>query len=168
MAFNNISQNNLKRILHYDSDTGIFTRLYNSSGARKGSIAGSKTKQGYIHIRVKTDRVLAHRLAWLYVHGEMPKLFIDHINHDKTDNRISNLRLVTRIENSKNLGKSIRNTSGFVGVSYNKSNNQWRADIRIDGKLKYLGGYKLKTGAIKARKEAENYYGFHKNHGKEL
>jgi hypothetical protein len=109
-------------------------------------------------------------MIWIYHNGKHddPKLEIDHIGQDSLDNRIKNLRLVTRRENALNQKQSKKNTSGQTGVSWNKRAKMWVAYIKIDGKLIHLGYYIEKEDAIKARKEAEIKYGFHENHGKKL
>ncbi len=120
------------------------------------------------------DRNLrAHRVIWAMVHGAWPADQIDHINHDRSDNRIENLRCVTRSENMKNFSKSKANTSGVTGVywnkgneNWNKGNENWNVSITINGKSKHIGCFTDKADAIVARKAAEIEHGFHKNHGK--
>lgn len=145
----------------YDKCTGIFTR-YDT-----GKIAGSVCKyQGYVTISILGKRYKAHRLAWYYEYGEMPKhKQIDHINHNRSDNRISNLRLVTHKENSLNQKKPKNNTSGQIGVYWNKKECQWMSRIMIDGKRKYLGLFDEFEEAVYAYEEAKKSLGFHKNHG---
>lgn len=94
---------------------------------------------------------------------------VDHINHDRTDNRIENLRLVNANENCKNQKASTRNKSGVVGVSWKSQKNKWHAQIMVDGKQIHLGFYddiNDAKDAKDARKVAERKYGFHENHGK--
>ena len=99
---NEIDFKRLQEILDYDQETGIFTWKINQCGARKkGQIAGTKNKNGYIVIRHK-KLYYAHRLAWLYVHGIFPDSVIDHINRNKSDNRINNLRSVSHADNMYN------------------------------------------------------------------
>ena len=86
-----VTQDRLKQLVLYDKDTGIFTRIVTvSSRAKKGDIVTSKDGKGYIRFRVDGERLFAHRLAWLYVFGFMPK-FIDHKNQNRSDNKIYNL-----------------------------------------------------------------------------
>lgn len=99
----NLTQARLKEILHYDPDTGIFTRrLDRGPNAPKDSVAGTPDKNGYIVIKVDFTQYKAHRLAWLYIYGVWPNNQIDHINHIVDDNRIVNLRDVTNSENQAN------------------------------------------------------------------
>jgi len=108
---------------------------------------------------------LAHRLAWFYVYGEFPTM-IDHIDGNRTNNKISNLRQVSSKENQCNLTIAANNTSGITGVSFSKERSKWEAKIQIDGKTIHLGRYLDKEDAILARKQGEVKYEFHKNHGK--
>ena len=161
-----LTQERLKKVLNYDPETGIFTwRKRLSPSVRVGAVAGRVSNKGYIQIGIDLKRITAHRLAWLYVHGQFPPNFIDHINHKKTDNRISNLRLVTNSINAKNLPRRKDNTSGFTGVYWLASSGKWMSLIDADGRRVYLGIFKKIEDAANARKEAEEKYGFHKNHG---
>ena len=146
--------------------SGLFTwKIASSARVEIGSIAGTKVK-GYIHIKINKKIYKAHRLAWLYVHGEYPNHHIDHKNHKKDDNRFKNLRDITHQENMKNTSKRKSNTSGVVGVSWNKQRNKWCASIRVDGKNTHLGYFANKKDAVRTRKDAEVQHGYHKNHGK--
>lgn len=157
----------LKQLIHYSKKTGLFTwKEDRGTVYKKGSIAGGRTKSGYIKITVKGKTHQAHRLAYFYVTGHYPKKkwIVDHINGKRSDNRWCNLRLVEHHENSKNKRISSRNKSGVVGV--HRVGKKWRAGIRIKGKHIHLGTYDNKKDAIKARELANKRYKFHKNHGK--
>lgn len=165
-----ITQKELKTLLNYDPETGLFHWLVKPSiavkiGDRAGSVLNKKPKPSYIAIKVKGKRYLAHKLAWLYCNGELPET-IDHINGSTIDNRISNLRSVSQAENAKNLKKYKNNTTGIPGVHWHKSQSRWQSSIGVNGKLIYLGSFTDIDCAIEARKEAEVKYGFHQNHGK--
>jgi len=160
-----LTQAELKELLHYSPDSGVFTRLVSAGGVKVGDVAGGVNGQGYICIRVKGKKHLAQRLAFLYMTGEFPKDQMDHINHIRDDNRWNNLREVTNQENCVNRSKRKDNTSGVAGVSWHKNTEKWQAEIVIDGKRKHLGYYDDKFDAIYARKAAENKYGYHPNHG---
>jgi len=162
-----LTQERLKELLHYDKDTGVFTRKIKlANGIQVGDIAGCVDGvNGYIVIIIDGKNYRAHRLAWLYVNGGFPKEQIDHISHDRTDNKIANLRSVTNQENQMNKSMLKNNTSGFTGVYWHKPTNKWQSQIMINGKYKHLGYFTNKNDAIKARKEANIEFGFHQNHG---
>ena len=166
-----LTHEELKRILSYNKKTGIFKwKIRPTNSVQKGDVAGTTSKwkrsAGYIAIGFKNKTYWAHRLAWFYVYGELPKSCIDHINHNKSDNRICNLRETTNKDNHRNVGLYKHNNSGVNGVSWIERLKKWTARINIDGKNLYLGLFSKKKDAIKARSEANEKYGFHKNHGK--
>lgn len=160
-----LTQQRLKEVLTYDRETGYFTSNYAMRGRSKGSICGGYDKDGYIQTRIDGHLYRAHRLVFLYVYGELPNGQIDHINHKRDDNRLSNLRLVSHQENRKNSVLNSNNKSGYLGVHYDKCRKKWKSEICIDGKNKYLGRFDCINDAISARERANKEYGFHKNHG---
>ena len=149
----NITQSILKGQLEYSESTGDFTWIQSRVGVKKGSKSGHKEKRGYIVITINRKPYFAHRLAWLYIHGYMPKE-IDHINRDKSDNRICNLRSVNRSENNFNRNLQCNNESGVQGVSFYKSLNKWKVCINYKYKQLHLGYFKTKEEAIISRKSA--------------
>jgi len=156
-----LTQERLKEFLSYDKNTGIFTWNVSTNNSTKiDSKAGYLRKAGYIGIKIDYKTYQAHRLAWLYVYEKFPKGDIDHINRIRNDNRISNLRDVSRSLNLRNSSISKRNTSGTTGVFWNKGANKWVSHITYGGKERHLGCFKNKDDAIKARKEAEVLYGY--------
>ena len=163
-----LTQKKLKELLEYNEKTGVFRwKVYKSSNSQKGDIAGTINKDGYVIIQIDGKRYKAHRLVFLYMIGTFPKEQVDHLNHTKDENRWCNLREVTSSENQRNRSISKNNTSGTIGVRWSKKDKRWIAYIRVNYKKNiYLGSFKNKKEAIKARKEAEIKYGFHKNHGK--
>lgn len=172
-----LTQEILKELLHYDPDTGVFTwkkrdrkwfksdRDFKSWNARYPQEKAGCVKDGYTAIRLAGKANSAHRLAWLFVYGVTPVSQIDHINHNKSDNRILNLREATPQSNQRNMPKSPRNKSGTTGVRLDTRSNRWTAQIRYDGEQVHLGSYIEMKDAIKARKAAERIHGYHKNHG---
>lgn len=136
-----LTQVELKKLLSYDASTGLFTWKLRRQGVRQGSLAGYKNNSGYVRISLHGRFYLAHRLAWLYVHGYVPKGEIDHINRIRDDNRIENLREASRTLNALNTGEYKNNSSGSKGVYFNKSANKWQAQIMVSGKRVYLGLY---------------------------
>ena len=164
-----LTQSYLKSILHYDPETGIFTRIVKvANNVNIGDVAGGIDSCGYVRIRVKRQFYSLHRLAFFYMTGAFPSEHIDHINGIRHDNRWANLRPVMKIENRWNLKKYNSNTSGTVGVSWHIRSFRWLAHISKHGKRKHLGRYTDFFEACCARKSAENLYGFHPNHGKTL
>lgn len=147
-----LTQDRLHLLLSYDGETGIFTRkVRTSSRANVGDIAGWLSSEGYRFIHVGGRIYAAHRLAWLYMHGVWPEN-IDHINTQKGDNRIANLRECARSQNGANQRRKANNRSGFKGVSALRS--RWRAQIRINGELLYLGLHDTPEAAHAAYLEA--------------
>lgn len=152
-----LTQQRLKELLSYDPETGLFINLtQRRPQAKIGSVAGCKHYSGYIHIKIDNKKYMAHRLAWLYVYGEMPKKELDHINEIKDDNRIVNLRLATHKENGQNVSSPrIDNNSGFRGVSWDKKAKKWCAQIGINGKYKNLGYFVTPEEAYEAYLKAK-------------
>lgn len=136
-----LTQERLIEILNYDPESGKFSwKVSNNGRIIVGSIAGSTRKDGYLHIKIDGKKYLNHRLAWLYIYGDFPSKFIDHINTSKNDNRISNLREATRSENGMNRLKYSSNKSGYKGVSLDNEKQKWKAQLRFKGK-NISGGY---------------------------
>ena len=159
-----ITQEKLLKLFDYNLDTGVFTYKTNTRNKNKGDIVGAIGSHGYLTVAIKRKHYLLHRLAFLYVTGSFPDT-VDHINHNKLDNRWINLRDVKSQDNAKNRSLSDMNTSGCIGVSWNKGSKRWRAKIQVDGKQVHLGYFSEFSEAVNARKNAEVLYGYHKNHG---
>jgi hypothetical protein len=136
-----LTQDILRSVLLYDIETGVFTwRAYMNREAREGQAAGKWTASGYRYIRLQRKEVMAHRLAWLYVHGEWPPGEIDHINGARGDNRMCNLRAVTRCENMQNQHVPRPGSrSGLLGASWNMG--RWVSSITRNGKRRQLGRF---------------------------
>lgn len=137
-----ITYKELIELLEYDINTGIFTwKQDKSSRATKGAIAGTLSN-GYISITINKHIYRAHRLVWLYCFQEWPSNYLDHINGDKIDNRLDNLREATTVENSYNIKAHKDSSTGIKGIYFNKANNNYRAQIRYNGKTISLGSFK--------------------------
>ena len=135
------AQEQLRKLLHYDPDTGVFTRLVRtSSRVNIGDIAGSKHVEGYWTISVEGRQQLAHRLAFLYMTGELPAL-VDHINGVRTDNRWANLREASFTANAENRVNRPWGNNPFMGVSWDKTKNKWLCCITVNNKTVNLGRF---------------------------
>lgn len=165
---------------NYERETGLLKFKERSSAEfsaprysdhlkRIGQVAGSIESQGYRHVQMDGHTYKAHRIIWLMVHGEWveyPAFEIDHINGDRSDNRLSNLRKVTKSGNQRNASQRVNNTSGVHGVNwkptYNGNGNggRWVARIWNGPRHVYLGSFKSLRDAAIARKAAERALGF--------
>ena len=161
-----MTQDVLKSILVYNEYTGIFVWLPSTDKRKAIGIAGKDDGGGYLRIPYKGKRYKLHRLVFLYMYGSFPLEDVDHINGNKADNSLSNLREVSRHTNSKNRKLPNTNTSGHIGVYLHKPTRKWQARIMVDGKSKSLGLFINKNEAIKKRIEAQELTNFHKNHGR--
>ncbi|MBV8474518.1 MAG: HNH endonuclease [Hyphomicrobiales bacterium] len=138
----------LRERLHYDPSNVVFTWILppKCGSVAAGDVAGSMSK-GYRTIMLDGRNYAAHRLAWLYVTGEWPSGDVDHVNLDKADNRLSNLRVATDSQNLANRRKNSNNTSGLKGVTWNKLCRKWLAQIVVNRKHKYLGVFDCPAAA---------------------
>ena len=151
------------RPLHHFQDE-VSSRLTNDRHA--GKTVGAETAGGYITVSINNIQYYAHRIAWKIHAGEEPVGQIDHISGGKKDNSFSNLRAVSNRENARNQKMSSNNTSGMMGVQFDKTKGKWKAVIKVDQKKIHLGIFNDKIDAIYARYYAEQDYGFHQNHGR--
>jgi len=158
-----ITSKECRNALCYEIESGIFTR---TSGRHSGSIAGGINADGYVQIYVHGKLYYAHRLAWLYVYGEWPSGQLDHVDGNRINNAIANLRIASQAENMKNTALRSDNKSGVTGVCRPKTSDKWLAQIEVEGKNIFLGRFSDFESAVNARKSAERQYGFHQNHGR--
>lgn len=131
-----------------------------------GNVAGCLDAKGYRVIKLLSGSHKAHRMIWAMAFHKYPDKFIDHINGEKDDNRLSNLREVDFIANAQNMGIAKNNHSGVSGVWYDSNRGHWRASIVHSGKRISLGVHQNFEDAVLARKSAEHNYGYHPNHGR--
>lgn len=159
-----ITQARLKECLRYEPETGRFFWIKKlGPRAMPGNEAGSLNQLGYIKIKVLHQEYSRSRLAWLYVYGKWPDPFIDHINRNRKDDRIINLRVATRGENNRNTQMRSDNTSGVKGVV--KIRDQFMARIHYRGESIYLGLHETIEGAGEAVKQASiKYHGEFSSH----
>lgn len=175
---NDLTAEYVRECLDYDPDTGLLKwkkrpvehfksdrnwKMWNTRFSDKNT-GSFVNKKGYMNIKLNGTTYRTHRIVWLIVHGEWPKDHIDHIDGDRINNKIENLRDVPNSENHKNMAMMYINTSGHSGVSFRGKN--WIARISVNGKEKHLGVFKTIDEAIKARKAAEKEHNFHPNHGR--
>ena len=175
----------LRELIDYDPETGalvwrvrdvsFFTdgkrsalgamNAWNARHAGKPALK-AKMSSGYFMGGIFGRKYLAHRVSWAIYSGEWPERQIDHINGNRLDNRIANLRSVTHQENGKNRAIGTNNTSGTIGVYWSIDKSKWLAAINKNGKQKHIGYFKSKDDAISARAKASAECGYHANHGR--
>lgn len=163
-------------VFNYDPDTGVISwavdRYTGGTGnhlrMRAGEQAGTEHPKGYRYISHAHRHYLTHRLAWFIVHGQWPSRWLDHIDGDKRNNRLANLREASRPENQRNRGANRNNTTGFKGVRLDKRAkfNRFQARITVDNKVLWLGAYPTAEAAHAAYCEAAaRYHGEFANTG---
>lgn len=154
MSKADLTAERLRELLHYDPETGVFTwKTKPGRRIRLGAQAGSAA-QGYLEIGVCGGRYRAHRLAWLYVYGVWPKHDIDHIDGNRANNAIANLRDVTRAVNIQNMRRpKPGNKSGYLGVA--PCSSRWSAQVHVAGKKRHLGVFDTPELAHAAYVEAK-------------
>ena len=161
----------LRQRLRYDPKTGRLYWLAHPALPQKWNAryaeteAGNVGARGYRDVRMGGRVLKAHRIIWAMLHDEWPRNEIDHIDGNRANNRLSNLRHVSCTENRHNIGRSRRNKSGVMGVFWEESRGKWKAYIRINNVQDNIGRYDTFEEAVAARKAAEVRYGFHHNHG---
>ena len=154
-----LTHQRLLEVLSFDPETGVFVWRKRYARRESGDMAGTiHNRTGRLQICIDQRSYFAHRLAWFYVHGEWPKQEIDHINGNKADNRIANLRDVSRAINQQNIRKPHKNKTGYLLGAYlekNRSSRPWRASIKLDGKSRYLGFFDTQEEAHAVYLEAK-------------
>lgn len=160
-----ITHERLLKLFTYDEKSGVFTRRVATGRRgchRAGELAGTIQNHGYQVISIDKKRYMAHRLAWFYVRAVWPSGDLDHINGDKLDNRIANLREATRKQNMQNVRQHKHNTSGYKGVAWHSQRNKWRAYIFDSYRQIHLGLFDSREAAYAARLKAEKQYHTHR------
>ena len=152
-----LSQMRVQELLSYDAQSGVLTwRVARVNHVQAGAVAGSRNPRGYVTVGIDGRIYRAHRVAWLYAYGSWPKDQIDHINGDKSDNRLVNLRDVTHRTNQENM-PAIRRSGKLLGTHFNKRHKKWLATINVDSKVLRLGNFGTEQEAhaayLKAKRE---------------
>lgn len=160
-----LTQERLKELLTYNPETGLFYWNLSVGGSASGSQAGTITLTGYVQIRIDNKSYKAHRLAWLYENGKLPKV-IDHANGIKTDNRISNLRKASYLKNNWNRSIQKNSTTGVKGVTFNKKDKKYHASVSKNYKRFFVGVF---DSLCEAEREVKAFrqklHGEFTNHG---
>jgi hypothetical protein len=155
-----LTANRLKSLLEYNPENGVFTRKIDASNTKSGSVAGYiDIDSGYVRIGIDGKRYWAHRLAWLYMHGVWPVHDIDHIDRDRSNNRISNLRDVRRSMNLQNqVEANQRSVSRIRGVSWDKARCRWKVELSVGNRNKYIGRFSSIDAAADAYRKAKEKF----------
>ncbi len=158
----------VRKFFRYDSERECLVWNADTPRLRRiGKPVSHVLLNGYPAVKVTHDYVTFHRAVWVLTNGRsIPQGYeIDHIDHDRTNYRPLNLRLVTRAENKRNAPLMKSNTSGYHGISRERDHNGWCVHIRVGGRKKRLGTFRNLDEAVTARKAAEAELGYHPNHG---
>ncbi|NHZ46740.1 HNH endonuclease [Escherichia phage TR1] len=149
----------------YYVDGKLHWKISTARRVKVGDECNSLSTSGYYKVSVNGFRTYVHRVVWEMFNGELQNGdYIDHINHNKLDNRIENLRVTTNQGNSRNCKLSVLSTNGYCGVA-KLNHGKFKAHIKVDGKHLHLGNFDTPEQAYKVRIEAERKYNFHENHG---
>lgn len=149
----------------FDYKNGELYWKSNRGKVKAGSIAGRLATGTYKQVKINYQSYLNHRLIFLMHHGYMPD-YVDHINGNKTDNRIENLREATKNQNQHNRKISTNSKSGVKGVFWHKRDKKWQVHIGTDSKLKYFGSFTdLELAKLVATEARNKYHGEYANHG---
>ena len=161
-----ITQQELKQLLHYDPETGIFTwKSQNKKRPGKlGRTAGTHDEMGYVYCNIHKKKYRLHRLAWLYMTGGWPTDLVDHDDRVRDNNKWDNLKPATKLSNSKNANRSKRNKSGHTAIF--RTQSAWGVNIGYENKVIHVGSYHTIEEALTARNDKYKELNYHPNHGK--
>ena len=154
-----------KELFEY-RDGKLIWKVRTANNVKVGDVAGSLSKStGYYIVQIDGKRFRVSRIIYAMHFGDPGGMQVDHVNQNRKDNRIENLRLVTNQENQRNTTKQKNNSSGITGVSWDKGKQKWQVEIYVDGKNIHCGYFIHLGAAAVERKYQELKYGFHENHG---
>jgi hypothetical protein len=155
-----LTQERLKELLDYDPETGVFTWRKRKGGARAGKKAGCVCHYGYIVIRIDDRLYRAARLAWFYTFGHWPHGVVDHIDSNRKNDRLENLRVTSQRNNTRNTRMHKDNKCGYKGVFQGRAKGRYYAQICVNGKRRHLGTFDCPREAHAAYVEAaRKHYG---------
>lgn len=149
------SQARIKELLRYDPNTGLFTWAQSRGPNIAGTQAGWVHKTGYIYIGIDGKAYKAHRVAWVFVHGDAPQGLLDHVDRNPQNNRIANLREVSEHQSNQNKRLYKNNRAGVKGIGWQANARKWRVRIQANGHVHHLGTYETFDAAVKAREAGE-------------
>lgn len=152
----------------FDYQDGQLIYRYSVPLAPKGTVVKTRCKKNNrLVVGIDHKRYYVHRLIWVWHFGPIPPTMqVDHLDHNRLNNKIENLRLVTHSENHRNVRRHDRNKTGVSGVIHRPKRNVWEVVIGAHGKILYLGSYKTFQEAVQVRRNAEKEYNYHPNHGR--
>lgn len=164
----NLTKDELMKLLRYEAKTGHLYWI--SKGTAKTRVIGTRVgslckTSGYRLVGINKHVYREHHLVWLLFNDKFPDGVIDHINHDKADNRIENLRDISQSENTRNQSARRNTSSGEQGIWYCKTRQRWIAEIKLNGKKVFQSKFPDATSAMIAREAKLKELGFHDNHG---
>ena len=156
----------VNKLFRYDKETGdLIRKVTVRKGSETGQIVGTDDGQGYLKTSIKGDKYFNHRIIFFMHHGFLPPC-LDHIDTNKRNNRIENLRAATVTQNNHNQGRRKTNTSGVKGVRWKETHNMWSASVTLNGKRKHVGHFRTVPEAeVAVRKAREQLHGEFVNHG---
>ena len=159
-----ITQELLHELFEY-RDGVLYWKVSRSNRIKIGDAAGSLNKKSYLQTSIEGKRYYNHRLIFLMFKGFLTK-YIDHSDGNTLNNSIENLRAASASQNNFNQGMRSNNTSGVKGVSWCNASNKWKAEVRANGKYRYLGVYKdLELAELVVEEARNKYHGEYANHG---
>jgi hypothetical protein len=159
-----LTQEYLRNLFKY-SNGKLFWKERPGRYVKAGTQAGCVYNNGYCVVTINNKRYGLHRIIFMMHHGYFPNE-IDHIDGNKANNNIDNLRAATRQQNKNNTGIIVSNTSGYKNVSWNKKTQKWKVELRVNEKKKHLGIFKdLELADLVATMAREKYHGEYANHG---
>lgn len=152
----------LREIFEYKN--GLLYWKEHGRGKRKNLLAGSVGTNGYVNVFIDGRQMYAHRIIYIMKHDVIPES-VDHINGNRSDNRIENLRACSQLDNNKNMPTSKANKSGIKNVSWYAPYKKWRVAIRVNGRQKCLGYFDdVELASVVAYEARDKYRGEFANH----